>query len=109
MNALKQIQEFGLIEQGQRVALTVLHQSDARSIGLDALKGIQFASPWYWNTDEASKRFEAEMMKKTGNAPGWVAAGAYSATMNYLKAVKEVARTMRTRFWRSCATPRRDR
>lgn len=90
VNALKQIQEFGLIDQGQRVALTVLHQSDARSIGLDALKGIQFASPWYWNTDDASKRFKTEMMKKTGNAPGWVAAGAYSATTNYLNAVKEV-------------------
>ena len=90
VNALKQIQEFGLIDQGQRVALTVLHQSDARSIGLDALKGIQFASPWYWNTDGASQRFKTEMMKKTGNAPGWVAAGAYSATMNYLNAVKEV-------------------
>lgn len=88
VNALKQVQEFGLIDQGQRVALTVLHQSDARSIGLEALKGIQFASPWYWNTDDASKRFKEEMMKKTGNAPGWVAAGGYSAVTNYLNAVK---------------------
>ena len=88
INALKQVQEFGLIESGQRVALTVLHQSDARSIGLDTLKGIQFASPWYWNTDDASKRFEQEMMKTTGNAPGWVAAGNYSAVTNYLNAVK---------------------
>ena len=88
VNALKQVQEFGLIDQGQRVALTVLHQSDARAIGLEALKGIQFASPWYWNTDDASKRFKEEMQKKTGNAPGWVAAGAYSAATNYLNAVK---------------------
>lgn len=88
VNALKQIQEFGLIEGGQKVALTVLHQSDARSIGLDTLKGIQFASPWYWNTDDASRKFKEAMMAKTGNAPGWVAAGGYSATMNYLKAVE---------------------
>ena len=27
-------------------------------------------------------------MAKTGNAPGWVAAGSYSATMNYLNAIK---------------------
>ncbi|MDI6028533.1 ABC transporter substrate-binding protein [Corticibacterium sp. UT-5YL-CI-8] len=87
VNALKQIQEFGLIDAGQRVALTGLHQSDARSIGLDTLKGIQFSSPWYWNTDDASKKFKEAMMAKTGNAPGWVAAGSYSAVTNYLKAV----------------------
>lgn len=88
VNALKQIQEFGLIAAGQRIAVTGLHQSDARSIGLDTLKGIQFASPWYWNTGADSVRFKTEMMKKTGNAPGWVAAGGYSAVMTYLKAVK---------------------
>lgn len=88
VNALKQIQEFGLIDGGQRVALTGLHQSDARSIGLDTLKGIQFASPWYWNTGADSVRFKDEMLKRTGNAPGWVAAGGYSAVMNYLNAVK---------------------
>lgn len=90
VNALKQIQEFGLIDQGQRVAVTILHQSDARSIGLEALKGIQLASPWYWNSDDASRRFGQEMQKRTGNAPGWIAAGAYSAVTNYLTAVKEV-------------------
>jgi branched-chain amino acid transport system substrate-binding protein len=88
INALKQVQEFGIIQAGQRVALNILHQSDARAIGLDTLKGIQFASPWYWNTDDASKKFERRMMAKTGNAPGWVAAGAYSAVTNYLKAVQ---------------------
>lgn len=92
VNSLKQVQEFGIIQAGQRVALNVLHQSDARSIGLESLKGIQFASPWYWNTDDASKKFKANMMAKTGNAPGWVAAGAYSAVTNYLKAV-EAAKT----------------
>lgn len=88
VNALKQVQEFGLIDQGMRVALTVLHQSDARAIGLDALKGTQFAAAWYWNTDDASRHFKEEMQKKTGHAPGWVAAGAYSAVTNYLKAVE---------------------
>lgn len=87
VNALKQIQEFGLIDQGQKVAVSVLHQSDARSIGLDTLKGIQFASPWYWNADEPSRRFAEAMKERTGNAPGWVAAGNYSAAMAYLKAV----------------------
>jgi branched-chain amino acid transport system substrate-binding protein len=89
VNSLKQVQEFGLIDQGMSVGVTVLHQSDARSIGAEALKGIQFASPWYWNADDASRQFAKKMRDITGKAPGWVAAGSYSATMNYLNAVKQ--------------------
>jgi branched-chain amino acid transport system substrate-binding protein len=89
VNALKQIQEFGLIEQGQRVAVTFLHQSDARAIGAKSLQGIRFAAPWFWNQDAASRKFGLAMMNITGNAPGWVAAGNYSAVTNYLKAVEK--------------------
>ncbi len=87
VNALKQIQEFGLISMGQQVGVTFLHQSDARAIGADALKGIRFAAPWFWNKDPASRKFGQTMMAMSGNAPGWVAAGNYSAVTNYLKAV----------------------
>ena len=89
VNALKQIQEFGLIEQGQRVAVTFLHQSDARAIGAKSLQGIRFAAPWFWNQDAASRKFGLAMMNITGNAPGWIAAGSYSAVTNYLKAVEK--------------------
>jgi len=89
VNALKQIQEFGLISQGQSIAVTFLHQSDARAIGLEALQGIRFAAPWFWNKDEESRTFGLAMMEITGNAPGWIAAGTYSAVTNYLKAVEK--------------------
>ncbi len=89
INALKQIQEFGLIAMGQEVAVTFLHQSDARSIGAEALAGIQFAAPWFWNQDEESRDFAMRMKEATGNAPGWVAAGNYSAATAYLRAVDE--------------------
>jgi branched-chain amino acid transport system substrate-binding protein len=89
VNALKQIQEFGIIDAGQDIAVTFLHQSDARAIGADALQGIRFAAPWFWNKDEASREFGLRMMEVTGNAPGWIAAGTYSAVTNYLKAVEK--------------------
>lgn len=88
VNALKQIQEFGIVEQGQSVGVTILHQSDVRAIGLETLKGIQVATPWFWNLDDESRHFAEEMKKRTGKAPGWVAAGNYSAATNYLKAVE---------------------
>ena len=89
INALKQVQEFGIIEAGQNTAVTFLHQSDARAIGAEALQGVRFSAPWFWNKDEASRAFGKRMKEITGNAPGWIAAGTYSAVSTYIKAVKE--------------------
>lgn len=89
VNSLKQIQEFGLIDAGQKVGVTFLHQADARAIGVEALQGVRFAAPWFWGKDEASRAFGTRMMEITGNAPGWIAAGTYSAVTNYLKAVEK--------------------
>lgn len=88
VNALKQVQEFGIIEAGQSIAVTFLHQSDARAIGAEALQGVRFSAPWFWNKDDASRDFGNAMREITGNAPGWIAAGTYSAVTNYLEAVK---------------------
>lgn len=87
INALKQIQEFGLIARGQSVGVTFLHQSDARAIGAEALQGIRFAAPWFWQLDAESEAFGGAMKAITGNAPGWIAAGNYSAVGAYLRAV----------------------
>lgn len=89
VNAMKQVQEFGLMESGMKVAVTFMHQSDVRSIGNEALQGVRFSSPWFWGKDEQSKEWGHRMMEITGNAPGWIAAGTYSAVTNYLKAVEK--------------------
>jgi branched-chain amino acid transport system substrate-binding protein len=87
VNAVKQVQEFGIMAGGMRVTLPALHQSDARAIGVEAMKGVRFAAPWFWTKNEASTKFGLRMKEITGNAPGWIAAGTYSAVSNYLKAV----------------------
>lgn len=89
VNALKQIQEFSIVDAGQSVSVTFLHQSDARAIGAEALQGIRFSAPWFWNKDAQSRAFGESMMEITGNAPGWIAAGTYSAVTHYLQAVQE--------------------
>lgn len=89
INAMKQVQEYALMEQGMNIAVTFMHQSDVRSIGNEALQGVRFSSPWFWGKDEASKEWGRRMMEVTGNAPGWIAAGTYSAVTNYLKAVEK--------------------
>lgn len=87
VNALKQIQEFGVIAGGQKIAVTFVHQAGARAIGPEALQGVRFSAPWFWNKDEDSQAFGERMREITGHAPGWIAAGTYSAVYNYLRAV----------------------
>lgn len=89
VNAMKQIREFGIASSGMRVSTPALHQADTRAIGVDALQGIIFSAPWVWNQDQASEDFSRRMMAITGNAPGWIAAGSYSAVSNYLNAVDQ--------------------
>ncbi|GGA63165.1 ABC transporter substrate-binding protein [Nitratireductor aestuarii] len=89
VNAMKQAQEFGLKDQGIRLAAGILHQSDVRAIGVEALQGVQVAVPWFWNLDDNSRKFGEDMKAITGKMPGWVAAGAYSAVSTYLKAVDQ--------------------
>jgi branched-chain amino acid transport system substrate-binding protein len=89
VSAVKQVREFGLIDQGMKVTLPALHQSDARAIGVEAMAGVRFAAPWFWRKDAESEAFGRKMMEITGNAPGWIAAGAYSAVSNYLDAVEQ--------------------
>jgi len=92
VNAAKQIQEFGIGTGHQKIAVSYVHQADTRAVGVDVLQGIKFATPWFWNLDDNSRKFGDEMRKITGNAPGWAAAGTYSAVTNYLKAI-EIAGT----------------
>lgn len=87
VNAVKQVQEFGIMSGGMTVALPILHQSDTRAIGVEAMQGVRFSAPWFWTVNEESEKFGLRMKEITGNAPGWVAAGTYSAVTNYLTAV----------------------
>jgi branched-chain amino acid transport system substrate-binding protein len=89
VNAMKVVQAEKLQDLGYKIAVTFLHQADVRSIGVEALQGVEFATPWFWGKDEASREWGRRMMAMTGNAPGWIAAGTYSAVNNYLAAVEK--------------------
>jgi len=88
VNAAKQVQEFGVIDGGQRVALSMLWQSDVRAIGREILKGSRFTAPWYWKDDPESIEFNRRMVERIGHAPTWTSSANYSAVMTYLKAVQ---------------------
>ena len=72
----------------QRLAGLLVFLSDVHSLGLEAAQGIQLTTAFYWDRDDQSRAFAERFMKRTGRMPNMIQAGTYSATLQYLKAVK---------------------
>lgn len=87
-NAIKQANEFGIVQGGQDLAGMLVFLTDIKSLGLDVAQGLNFTVAWYWDQDEASRDFANRFMKRHGAMPTMVQAGLYSAVTNYLKAVE---------------------
>ncbi|MBL8674738.1 MAG: ABC transporter substrate-binding protein, partial [Rhodospirillales bacterium] len=89
INAIKQAAEFGLVKRGQKLAGLLVFLSDVHSLGLDRAQGLSLTEAFYWDLNDKtrafSKRFAA---KNNGKMPTSVQAGFYSATLQYLNAVK---------------------
>jgi branched-chain amino acid transport system substrate-binding protein len=63
--------------------------SDIHSLGVRNTEGLQFTTSWYWDLDDASRKFADKFMAKTKRRPSEIQAADYSATWNYLKAVEK--------------------
>ena len=87
-NAVKQAREFGIVQKGQTIAGMLVFDTDVKSLGLNVAQGMQFASGFYWDRDKASRDWSQRFFKKHNAMPTMDQAGAYSAAMNYLKAIK---------------------
>lgn len=89
VNSIKQAHEFGLTKAGQELAGMLVTIADVKSLGTEVAKGLSFTSGWYWNMDDASRKWEARYEKfSDGAAPTFPHAALYSLTIAYLKAVK---------------------
>lgn len=88
-NAIKQANEFGLQQSGQKLAGLLLFLSDIHALGLESAKDLILTTGFYWDMDDEtrawSKRYAERM---SGTMPTMVHAGVYSAVMNYLKAAE---------------------
>ena len=90
-SAIKGAAEFGVMKGGQKMAGLVFILNNAHALG-SAAQGLLSVSPFYWNTNDATrafaKRFQAAHPNK--NMPNEMQAGVYAAILHYLKAVKEL-------------------
>ena len=89
INAIKQGAEFGLIAGGQKLAGLLVFVSDIHTIGLKQAQGLNLTEAFYWDLNDDTrawaKRWSAKM---NGRMPTSIQAGFYSATRNYLEAIK---------------------
>lgn len=88
--SVRQASEFGITQGGQQLATLLVFLNDVKGMGLQAAQGLQFTTGFYWDRDEETRKFAERFMKRDGKMPSMVQAGAYSATLHYLNAVKEV-------------------
>jgi branched-chain amino acid transport system substrate-binding protein len=91
-NAMKAAKEFG-ITKTMKVAGLLVFINDVHSLGLTNTEGLQLADSWYWNQDDASRKFAKRFFDKYKRMPSSLQAANYSAATNYLKAVQTAGTT----------------
>jgi branched-chain amino acid transport system substrate-binding protein len=86
--SVKSAKEFGVTETMKLAGLLVFI-NDIHALGLDATQGLYLTSAWYWDQDEASRKWAERFFKKMNRMPSFLQAGDYSSVSYYLKGVKE--------------------
>jgi branched-chain amino acid transport system substrate-binding protein len=91
-NSLKAAAEFGITKTMKPAALLAF-LSDIHSLTLQTAQGLYLTTGWYWDLNEETRGFSKRFFAKTKREPTMDQAAAYSATMQYLKAVKAAGST----------------
>jgi branched-chain amino acid transport system substrate-binding protein len=91
-NSLKAANEFGITKTMKPAALLAFI-SDIHSLGLKTAQGLYLTTGWYWDLNPETRAFAKRYFAKMNKEPTMDQAGAYSATLSYLKAVKAAGTT----------------
>src|ERR1700678_194019 len=87
-NSIKQAAEFGIVKGGQKLAGLLMTLAEVHGLGLEAAQGLVLTEGFYWDQNDKTRAFSERFFKRTGRMPNMIQAGTYSATLQYLKAVK---------------------
>ena len=90
-NCIKQAAEFGITRRGTKIASLLMFINDVHSLGLNTAQGLVCSETFYWDLNERTRRFTNKVRSAiTPNMPAMTHAGAYGATLHYLKAVQDL-------------------
>ncbi|EJM97501.1 ABC transporter substrate-binding protein [Herbaspirillum sp. YR522] len=88
INAVKAANEFGITKTAKLAGLLVFI-NDIHSLTLKTTEGLYLTDSWYWDTNDETRAFAKRYFAKQKKNPSSLQAADYSATLQYLKAVKE--------------------
>jgi branched-chain amino acid transport system substrate-binding protein len=89
INSIKAANEFG-VTKSMKLAGLLVFINDVHSLGLKTTQGMYLTDSWYWNRDAETRAWSRKFFDKMKRMPSSIQAGDYSATLNYLNAVKAV-------------------
>jgi branched-chain amino acid transport system substrate-binding protein len=89
-NAVRQAAEFGLTKGGQKLATLLVFDTDIKGMGLPVAQGLLFTTGYYWDRNDETRAWSKRFYAIHKAMPTMIQAGAYSATMHYLKSLQTV-------------------
>jgi len=87
INSIKAANEFG-ITKTMKLAGLLMFINDIHSLGLKTTQGMYLTDSWYWNRDAETRAWSRKFFEKIKRMPSSIQAADYSATLQYLMAVK---------------------
>ena len=91
-NSLKAANEFGITKTMKPAALLAFI-SDIHALTLQTAQGLYLTTAWYWDLNQETRAFAKRFFEKMHKEPTMDHAGYYSATLQYLNAVKAAGST----------------
>ena len=91
INAIKTAAEFGVVAGGQKLVGLVMFITDVHALGLKAANGLMLTTAFYLDLNDKTRAFAERFAKRNnGKVPSMSQAGAYSATLAYLRAAEKI-------------------
>ncbi|MGA2550639.1 MAG: ABC transporter substrate-binding protein [Burkholderiaceae bacterium] len=87
INSVKAANEFG-ITKTMKLAGLLMFINDVHSLGLPATQGMYLTDSWYWNQSPEARNWARRFFDHFKRMPSSIQAADYSATVQYLTAVK---------------------
>src|SRR5205085_7605035 len=84
VNVVKQYNEFKLKDQGIKLAIGLLFDTDINALGPDAFAGVVYTTPWQWTIDADARAWADRFKQRTSVRPTFAHAGNYSAAWQYM-------------------------
>jgi branched-chain amino acid transport system substrate-binding protein len=89
INTIKAANEFG-VTKTMKLAGLLVFINDIHSLGLKTTQGMYLTDSWYWNQSPETRTWARKFFDKVKRMPSSLQAADYSATTQYLNAVKTV-------------------